>query len=291
MAEKVNAKRSLDDDESVRKYQRTGPTPKHLQRLHHKLDGTEVPLLSAEEIDALVEIDVQWLGAGSYGEAFLNADKDVVLKFSRDYNTFVSSINEAKSMMTLKDIKGVQQLVGVCPERFVLVTKYAGYTIRKWIGKKSPLLPLQLVEVAISIAEIFAKIHLSGVVHNDIKSDNLCLLFTTKGLKATLIDFGMAKNNGIKIELEGEWDPEQCNPPEFFKELGGECSPLSDVYSIGGLMDSIYKRAGLDNSELSEWIRKSQSQEASERGNLEGLLNLLRAERNILEESTYLPVS
>ncbi|XP_042855654.1 probable serine/threonine-protein kinase fnkB [Penaeus japonicus] len=138
----------------------------------------------------------------------------------------------------------------------------------------------EFVEIALKIAKTFGGIHQSGVVHNDIKWDNLCLQFTTKGLKVTLIDFGIAKDYGMTMSLEGEWIPEGCYPPEFYKDFGGECCHESDVYAIGGLMQTICKRADLQNPKILEWIRKSKSQVIEERENLNVLLKLLRAEKS-----------
>lgn len=177
------------------------------------------------------------MGAGAYGAAFLNAGKNVVLKYCLDYDSFLASINEAESLLILKDAHGVQKLVGMCPQRFLLATEYGGPILEDWLGEWSPLLPQQWIDVAIKIVKIFNGILKLGVVHNDFKSDNLCLQVTPLGIRVTLIDFGLARHRGEFLRLNGNFSAGGWYPPEFFQGAGGRCGSRSEAYSIGKVME------------------------------------------------------
>lgn len=86
---------------------------------------------------------------GSYGETFLNAEHQVVLKYFHNYQDFLTSAKEVRALTLLKDVRGVQKLVGVCPERLVMATKYSGRILGGWMGRDSPLLPAQWVDIFI----------------------------------------------------------------------------------------------------------------------------------------------
>ncbi|XP_042882700.1 uncharacterized protein LOC122259826 [Penaeus japonicus] len=286
-AEKKAAKRCRDSVEhegsKKRKHQRKGPSAMELELLQDMLSDTKVPILTADEADAMLGRDPELLGEGTYGEAFLNATKKVVIKFSFDFYTYKSSVTEAKFMLALEGVYGVQRLVGVCPERFMLVTKYGGPTLSRWTRRKSPLLPLQWVQIAIDLAKVFGDIHSDGVVHNDIKSNNICLDVTPKGTKITVIDFGLAKKYGHRQGLQGDYDPDHCYPPEFFDKYGGRCCSRTDVYGIGKVLRKIQRHAKLDSPDLTYWREKSQRRLPESRRSLASLLRILRAERRRLE--------
>lgn len=108
-------------------------------------------------------------------------------------------------MTALKGVRGVQKLVGVCPERLMIATEYGGPVLCSWMGRISPLLPRQWIDIASEIALIFADIHALGFIHNDIKSNNICLDVTPNGLDVTVIDFGLSERRGEYLDLLGAW--------------------------------------------------------------------------------------
>lgn len=61
--------------------------------------------------------------------------------------------------------------------------------------------------------------------------------FTTSGFEVTVIDFGLAKQSGRYLGLQGPWNQNMHLPPEFFQKHNlGRCSTFSDAYSIGKLL-------------------------------------------------------
>lgn len=175
----------------------------------------------------------------------------------------------------------MQRLAGVCLERFMVATRYGGPILRRWPGEESPLLPRQWVDVAIKVVKIFEGVHSRGVVHNDLKGNNLCLEVTPTGFEVTLIDFGLAKRTGKSLSLSGAWSADGCYPPEFFEEGGGRRDSRSEIYAIG-LMRRILRRVRPETPRLAAWQEESQRHEADSRPRLDDLLDALREEHKIL---------
>ncbi|XP_047499088.1 uncharacterized protein LOC125045704 [Penaeus chinensis] len=120
-------------------------------------------------------------------------------------------------MAVLRRVQGIQELVGVCLERFKMATKYGGPILQRWLGSKSPLLPQQWFDIPIKITKTFRDIHSLDVIHNDIKTNNLCLEVTPDGIEVTLIDFGLFERRGKYLRLSGDWCADEYYLPEFFE--------------------------------------------------------------------------
>lgn len=81
------------------------------------------------------------------------------MKFSFDFKTYLSAIKESEAMTVLNDVPGVQRLVGVCPERFMIVTEYGGPILYNWLRNSSELLAYEWIDIATKIIKIFKAIH------------------------------------------------------------------------------------------------------------------------------------
>lgn len=108
---------------------RITPSPEQLDALKRMLEGSRVPILSAEEATAALGLDPRLLGAGANGEAYLNPKADLVVKFAFCYKSYRCAMREALALDSLREVPGVQRLVGVCLERALIVTRFAGPTL------------------------------------------------------------------------------------------------------------------------------------------------------------------
>src|SRR4030067_3816294 len=96
--------------------------------------------------------------------------------------------------------------------------------------KEGPLTIEQFVEIAIQTAEGLSKAHQKGIIHRDIKSENI--LVNPDGL-VKITDFGLAKLKGAAgLTLAGSvlgtaayMSPEQAN--------GEEVDQRKDIFSLG----------------------------------------------------------
>ncbi|MGA3246380.1 MAG: protein kinase [Bacteroidota bacterium] len=181
------------------------------------------------------------LGEGGMGVVYkaqdTKLDRTVALKFlpahvSVNADTKARFLQEAKAAAALNHanictIYGVDESDGTM---FIAMEYIEGGTLREKI-------PFPKVDdglnVAIQIGEALQEAHSKGIVHRDIKADNIML--TSKG-QAKVMDFGLAKLKGsLKLTKTsstvgtlGYMAPEQIQ--------GGEVDHRSDIFSFGVLL-------------------------------------------------------
>jgi serine/threonine protein kinase/WD40 repeat protein len=149
------------------------------------------------------------LGRGGMGDVFRARDphllREVAIKvlptaFSRDPDRQRRFEREARVAASLNDPHivavhdvGVHEGIG-----FIVTELLEGETLRQRMNGR-PLPPGKAVDYAIQIASGLAAGHDRGIVHRDIKPDNL---FVTKDGRLKILDFGLAK----VIDLGAEGD-------------------------------------------------------------------------------------
>lgn len=180
------------------------------------------------------------LGEGGMGVVYkaqdTKLDRVVALKFlpahiSVNEETKARFLQEAKAAAALNHsnictIHGVDEADG---KMFIAMEYIEGGTLREKLpyGKVD-----DAVSVAAQIGEALQEAHSKGIVHRDIKADNIML--TSKG-QAKVMDFGLAKLKGsLKLTKTsstvgtlGYMAPEQIQ--------GGEVDYRSDIFSFGVL--------------------------------------------------------
>ncbi|MBT8496404.1 MAG: serine/threonine protein kinase, partial [Deltaproteobacteria bacterium] len=95
----------------------------------------------------------------------------------------------------------------------------------------------EAVQIAREVASGLGAIHKAGVVHRDLKSNNIMYLPTEAGFRIKLLDFGIAKlmdeEHGLSLPGMVLGTPETMAPEQI---RGEEITPRADIYAFGILL-------------------------------------------------------
>jgi hypothetical protein len=182
------------------------------------------------------------LGGGGMGKVSLARDqvldRDVALKVLRERyaqdDEFVGRFErEAKASASLNypNIVSVYDLGTAADGTYYIAMEYVGGgTLKDRILKEGPLKAAEAVRLASQVADALGVAHERGMVHRDIKPQNV--LLTAEG-DAKVADFGIARaasestvsNSGLVLGTAKYMSPEQA--------AGDPVGPESDLYSLG----------------------------------------------------------
>lgn len=143
---------------------------------------------------------IEKIGAGGMGEVYLaqdtTLDRRVAIKFlppqsTEDEQAKKRLVREAKAAARLEhpNICSVYEVSEEAARSFIVMQYVEGETLARRISR-DPLEPSIALDIAIQIADALAEAHSHGIVHRDIKPQNIML--TTRG-QAKVMDFGLAR--------------------------------------------------------------------------------------------------
>jgi serine/threonine-protein kinase len=169
----------------------------------------------------------------------LAADEKIVARFSREARA-ASRISHPHALSVTDFGEDADGIV------FLVMEYLSGKTLKQVIREDGPLPLARVVEITRQIGGALEAAHSQGVVHRDLKSDNIMLLNTGAADFAKVLDFGIAK---IK-EHEGEYDPSLTAPnlvigtPQYMSpeqcSQAGEIDARSDIYSFGVILYEMF---------------------------------------------------
>lgn len=216
------------------------------------------------------------LGQGGMGTVYLatdlNLQRQVALKLMHPHLASQAEfqqrfLQEARAAASLDHPHIIKVLYfGLKDGQLFLVTDFvAGGSLRDYIKHlnqiNKPMDLMEAVELTRQIAEALNYAHGQGMVHRDIKPDNVLLKPVTSGtgmggFMAILTDFGLAKLNealvhtatGQTMGTFAYMSPEQC--------LGESVDARSDLYSLGIMLyELVARRLPFPAKTISEAIR------------------------------------
>ncbi len=165
----------------------------------------------------------------------LAADEKIVARFSREARA-ASRISHPNAL-SVTDF-GEDESGHV----FLVMEYLSGKTLKCVIRDEGPLPLARVVDIARQVGDALHAAHEQGVVHRDLKSDNIMLLDTMTGDHAKVLDFGIAKINepdgavdtnltapNLVIGTPQYMSPEQCSQDS-------EIDSRSDIYSFGVIL-------------------------------------------------------
>ncbi len=187
------------------------------------------------------------LGEGGMGVVYkahdTKLDRTVALKFLPHYLTTDATEKErfyhearAASALMHTNIAVIFEINEHDGQLFLAMEYVEGKTLRKTIVEDA--LPYRtLLDIAVQISDGLVAAHEKGIVHRDIKSENI--MITPKG-QAKIMDFGLAKAKGAtKLTKAGStigtaayMSPEQAR--------GEEVDHRSDIFSLGVVLYEMF---------------------------------------------------
>jgi serine/threonine protein kinase/AmiR/NasT family two-component response regulator len=120
---------------------------------------------------------------------------------------------------------------------YLVMELLQGHTLADELRKKWKLTPARCAEIIIPICDVLEEAHQAGIIHRDIKPDNIFLHQTKNGETVKVVDFGIAKllDKTPNENIEGSATYGFIGTPEYMsperlnnKQYDGR----SDVYSI-----------------------------------------------------------
>lgn len=133
-------------------------------------------------------------------------------------------------------VDGVRRVLeeGVIEGRPAIFIEYIeGNSLKKALIQERKPLDVML-SVAVEVTKVLNEIHLNGIIHRDLSSNNILVYSSAKGLKIKLIDFAFAKEIGPEgIEATGLEGTLAYISPEQSGRTNRKVDFRSDLYALG----------------------------------------------------------
>jgi tRNA A-37 threonylcarbamoyl transferase component Bud32 len=130
---------------------------------------------------------------------------------------------------------------------FMVMEYIEGKTLKEVIKEEGPLAAWRVCAIARQVASALDAAHQLGMIHRDIKPDNIELVQTPTGEQAKVLEFGVAKmkearreENAGMLTLSGAMaiigTPQYMSPELCMGKRGDELDGRSDLYTLGIVM-------------------------------------------------------
>jgi len=129
---------------------------------------------------------------------------------------------------------------------FIVMEYIEGESLKKLIKREGALPAPRVCPVIKQVAAALDAAHRLGMVHRDIKPDNIVLVQTPEGVQAKVLDFGIAKVKESRLGGTGSMTltgtgvvigtPQYMSPEQAMGKRGEQLDGRSDLYSLGVVM-------------------------------------------------------
>ncbi|GAB4375731.1 MAG: hypothetical protein Kow0062_15120 [Acidobacteriota bacterium] len=205
------------------------------QKLLEELHGTH--LLPGTLLANRYEI-VREIGRGGMGTVFqardLVLDEPVALKVLAgvlDENTEKRFIQEIRLTRQINhpNIVRVHTFEHWRDLRFIVLEYIDGVDLRRWVERRHPIPLSRALEIVAGIAAGLSAAHRLGIVHRDVKPENV--LLDGEG-RPRLVDFGIARKGDVHLTQEGlvMGSPAYMAPEQI---RGQAADQRADLYALG----------------------------------------------------------
>ncbi|GJS16113.1 U-box domain-containing protein kinase family protein [Tanacetum coccineum] len=186
------------------------------------------------------------IGEGGYGSVFRGylRHTEVAIKTMHSHNLH-GTLEFQQEVNVLSKLRhpNIVSLIGACPDSWAIIYEYlSGGSLQDRLSCKENTLPLSWqnrIRIAAELCSVLIFLHSCGIVHGDLKPDNLLL---DKNMVTKVSDFGICRvlsgqefsNNNTFICQTGPKGTLLYMDPEFFST--GELTFKSDTYSFGVIL-------------------------------------------------------
>jgi serine/threonine protein kinase len=190
--------------------------------------------------------EIKKLGQGGFGSVYLYKNKitkqEVAIKFidlnrimsPEDVNRLFSEISilrglHHKNIVDLLDVFDIES-------KSCFVMEYcSGGELKNYIQEKAPLPEEEVYRISLQIVEAIRYCHNSGIVHRDLKLENI--LFAKPSKKVVkIVDFGISGNFSLSNSMNADRSDAgslHYIAPEILNRSNNRANPALDVWSLG----------------------------------------------------------
>ncbi|MFO0696511.1 MAG: serine/threonine-protein kinase [Polyangiales bacterium] len=164
---------------------------------------------------------------------------DVALKLARPSRGAVERVERETRMLAGLSHPASVQLVdrGTTEEGipYYVMELVEGETLASLVAREGRLSSRRVLAIGKQLAGALAEIHLRGIVHRDVKPENVLLVPVDDELAdvVKLVDFGLASVIGDPVSATGEGTPRYAAPEQ---RSGALPDPRTDVFALGALL-------------------------------------------------------
>lgn len=126
---------------------------------------------------------------------------------------------------------------------FIVMELVEGQSLRKIIEEQGPLAPSRALEITRQVASALGAAHAIGIVHRDIKPDNIVIVTRDGKDEVKVLDFGIAKLRDAGSADTANYTatqtgmligtPQYISPEQASGKSGEQLDGRSDIYSLG----------------------------------------------------------
>lgn len=162
-------------------------------------------------------------------------------EFSRKRGILERFEREARIMAELEHphIVRVHDMGREGDELFLVMSLSTGGSVQDRLDQQGPLPVLEAVDVTLGVLSALATAHERGVVHRDVKPQNV--LLDPQG-RALLTDFGVAADDRRRVTHTGSWMGTLGYMPPEQRGSANQVDGRSDLYAVGATLAAMLTR-------------------------------------------------